>query len=64
MNKLITYFENAFDELVHKVTWPTWNELVETTGIVLAGIALLTGIVFLMDLASENVFSLIYKVFK
>jgi preprotein translocase subunit SecE len=64
MNKLVSYFENAFDELLHKVTWPTWNQLVETTGIVLAGILLLMGIVFAMDLASETLFTFIYKVFK
>ena len=61
MNKLFTYFENAYDELLHKVTWPTWPELQQTTTIVLTGIALLTVIIFAMDGAAEFLFSLIYK---
>jgi preprotein translocase subunit SecE len=39
MNKLINYFEQAFDELIHKVTWPTWNELQQSTLITLFSIA-------------------------
>jgi preprotein translocase subunit SecE len=61
MSKIITYFENAYDELLHKVTWPSWKELQETTAIVLLCIALLTALVFIMDAASEVVFQFIYK---
>ncbi|MCX8471940.1 MAG: preprotein translocase subunit SecE [Chitinophagaceae bacterium] len=65
MSNIITYFENAYDELIHKVSWPTWKELQETTAIVLAAIAIITLIVFVMDGAAEFLFkNIIYKIFK
>ena len=65
MSNIITYFENAYDELIHKVSWPTWKELQETTAIVLAAIAIITLIVFVMDGAAEFLFkNIIYKTFK
>lgn len=64
MSKLINYFEQAFDELLHKVTWPTWNELQQSTMITLVSIIVLTLIIFGMDGASELVFENFYKFFK
>jgi preprotein translocase subunit SecE len=65
MSNIITYFENAYDELIHKVSWPTWKELQETTAIVLAAIAVITVIVFVMDASAEFLFkNVIYKIFK
>ena len=65
MSNIITYFENAYDELIHKVSWPTWKELQETTAIVLAAIAIITLSVFVMDGAAEFLFkNIIYKIFK
>jgi preprotein translocase subunit SecE len=65
MSKIVSYIENAYDELIHKVSWPTWKELQETTGIVLTAIAILTLIVFLMDGTLEFLFSkVIYGLLK
>jgi preprotein translocase subunit SecE len=44
-----TYFEESYNELVNKVTWPTWSELQESTVLVFIGIAILTVLIFLMD---------------
>jgi preprotein translocase subunit SecE len=44
-----TYLEESYNELVNKVTWPTWSELQESTVLVFIGIAILTVLVFLMD---------------
>jgi len=59
MSKIINYFEQAFDELIHKVTWPTWTELQQATLITLVSI-----IIFAMDGSSELVFETFYKFFK
>lgn len=64
MHKILNYFEHAYDELIHKVTWPTWNELQQATLITLASIIMLTLIIFAMDGASEVVFENFYKFFK
>jgi preprotein translocase subunit SecE len=64
MSKIINYFEQAFDELIHKVTWPTWTELQQATLFTLVSIILLTLIIFAMDGSSELVFETFYKFFK
>ncbi len=64
MSKIVNYFEQAFDELIHKVTWPTWSELQQSTIITLVSILLLTAMIFLMDGGSELVFENFYKFFK
>ena len=61
MAKLGSYIQEAYDELVHKVTWPTWDELQQTTGIVLVSLVLVTILFLGMDQLSERVLKLIYN---
>jgi preprotein translocase subunit SecE len=44
-----TYIEESYNELMHKVTWPTWRELQESTVLVFIAILILTVVIFLMD---------------
>lgn len=60
MAKLGSYIQEAYDELIHKVTWPSWEELQQTTIIVLISLIIITLVIFGMDIASEKVLSLIY----
>jgi len=62
MSKLGNYVQEAYDELLHKVSWPSWEELQQTTIIVLVALGLVTAVVFGMDLISENVLTFIYKI--
>jgi len=62
MAKFGTYVRESYDELLHKVTWPTWPELQSTTIIVIVALALITAVVFGMDRASESVMKLIYGI--
>jgi len=62
MSKFGSYIQEAYDELVHKVTWPSWDELQQTTVIVLISLVIITMVIFGMDFASENVLTLIYKI--
>ena len=61
MSKVGNYIQEAYDELLHKVTWPTWEELQQTTMIVMIALALVTAVVFGMDLVAENALRFIYK---
>jgi preprotein translocase subunit SecE len=61
MSKFGSYIQEAYDELVHKVTWPTWDELQQTTVIVLVALAITTLIMLGMNIASEKVITLIYN---
>jgi len=62
MSKVGNYVQEAYDELLHKVSWPTWEELQQTTVIVLIALGLVTAVVFGMDLAAENVLKFIYNI--
>jgi len=62
MSKFGSYVQEAYDELIHKVSWPTWEELQQTTVIVLVALGLVTAVVFGMDFVSENVLTFIYKI--
>ncbi|MFA6150917.1 MAG: preprotein translocase subunit SecE [Chitinophagaceae bacterium] len=61
MSKFGSYIQEAYDEMVHKVTWPTWDELQQTTVIVLVALAITTLIMLGMNVASEKVITLIYN---
>lgn len=62
MSKFGNYVQSAYDELLHKVSWPSWEELQQTTIIVIVALALVTAVVAGMDIASQNVLTFIYKI--
>lgn len=62
MGKFGSYIQAAYDELVHKVTWPTWDELQQTTIIVLVALVILTLMILGMDFVSEKVLTLLYSI--
>ena len=49
---------------MEKVTWPTWSQLQQSTAIVIIATMVITGLVWVMDIASENLLKLIYSLFK
>lgn len=63
MTKVTTYFQESYKELVEKVTWPTWAQLQQSTMIVLVATLLITGIVWVMDLAAQTGLKFIYSLF-
>jgi preprotein translocase subunit SecE len=63
MNKIRTYFRESYHELVHKVSWPTWQELQSSTMIVLIATVVITLIVWGMDALSNMVLTQYYKMF-
>ena len=63
MNKFTAYLRDSYKELVHKVTWPNWDQLQQSTMIVLGSTLLITGIVWVMDFVASNGMKLIYSFF-
>lgn len=61
MNKTVRYIQEAYDELIHKVSWPSWPVLQQTTIIVIVGLAITTLLILGMDKASESVLKVIYS---
>jgi len=44
-----TYLSESYNELMNKVSWPTWKELQSSAIIVLVSALIISVIVFLMD---------------
>ncbi len=63
MNKVKKYVTESYDELVNKVTWPTWDEVQESVVIVLVASIIFSLIVYLMDFTFSKVLSLYYNLF-
>ena len=49
MASLKTYFAESYNELMHKVSWPTWKELQGSAIIVLVAALIISVLVFIMD---------------
>lgn len=64
MNKFTAYLRDSYKELVHKVSWPNWDQLQQSTMIVLGTTILITAMVWVMDFVSKNGMKLIYSLFK
>jgi preprotein translocase subunit SecE len=61
--KLKIYLQESYDELVHKVTWPTWKELQSSALVVMVASLIISLIVFVMDLSFRNIMDFIYRLF-
>ncbi len=64
MNKITTYFKESYNELLTKVTWPSWTQLQQSTVIVLVATVIITAMVWVMDFSSNQLLKLIYSLFK
>lgn len=49
MASIKTYLAESYNELVHKVSWPTWKELQSSSIVVLVAALIVSVIIFLMD---------------
>ncbi|MBN1819364.1 MAG: preprotein translocase subunit SecE [Prolixibacteraceae bacterium] len=61
--KLKVYLQEAYDELVHKVTWPTWKELQNSALVVMVASFIISLMIFIMDFSFENIMDFVYGLF-
>ena len=61
--KFKSYFKEAFNELVHKVSWPTWPELQNSTIVVMVASLIIALVIFAMDFSFEHLMQAIYGMF-
>ena len=62
MEKLTLYLKESYNELLKNVSWPTAEQLQESTLVVIVTAAVLTLVVFVMDSACSVIFKNIYGV--
>ena len=61
MKRIITYLKESYNELVHKVTWPTLKELQNSALVVMVASLIFALIVFAMDMSFQTILEGIYK---
>ena len=59
--KIKAYFQETFNELIHKVTWPTWGELQSSAIVVMVASLIIALVIFAMDITFENFMELVYS---
>jgi preprotein translocase subunit SecE len=62
-NKVVHYIQESYDELMHKVSWPTWAELQGSAIVVSVASLIIAIIVFAMDEVFKNILVQFYKLF-
>ena len=63
MAKKQSYIKESYEELVKKVTWPTWSELQNSSIIVAVATIIIALIIYHMDTFFSNVLSVFYSFF-
>ena len=58
---MFKYIKESYNELVHKVTWPSFSQLQGSTIVVMIASLLFAIVVLAMDLSFENIMAAIYK---
>ena len=63
MKKFINYVKECYNELVQKVSWPTWKELQSSAVVVSIASLIIALVVYLMDKSFETVLEAFYRIF-
>ena len=61
MNKVINYIKESSSELVHKVSWPTQQELTSSTVVVMTASLLMAIVLFVIDFSFKYVAELFLR---
>jgi len=64
MDRFLLSVKESYNELINKVTWPTWPNLLSSTVTVLIASAILTLIIFIMDTVANSGLDAIYTFFE
>jgi len=63
MNKVVNYFKESYNELMYKVSWPTWKDLQSSAIVVFVASLIIAGIIAIMDITFKNLMHFIYSLF-
>jgi len=60
-NRLVLYVKESYNELLHKVSWPSWSSLQSSAVLVLVASLILALIIFVMDAISKGLLDQVYS---
>ncbi|MFH1320266.1 MAG: preprotein translocase subunit SecE [Bacteroidota bacterium] len=63
MLKIKGYLEETVNELLHKVSWPTWNELQNSAIVVAIASVIIAIIIYIMDTFFNWFMKFFYSIF-
>ena len=58
---MFNYVKESYNELVHKVTWPTFAQLQNSTVVVMVASLIFAIVILAMDISFENIMESIYR---
>ncbi len=61
MSKVVQFFKESYNEMTHKVTWPTFGELQNSTVLVLVASAIISLVIFAMDKGASFILETFYN---
>jgi len=63
MVKKQSYLKSSYDELINKVSWPTWAELQSSSVVVAIASLIIALIIYLMDRIFSGAMDIFYSLF-
>ena len=63
MSKIGLYIKDSYNELVNKVSWPTWSALQNSSIVVAIATVIIALIIYFMDSIFSNLMDIYYKLF-
>ena len=61
--KVKSYLKEAYNELVHKVSWPSWSDLQSSAIVVMVASIMIALVILAMDASFRNLMEFIYSMF-
>jgi len=62
-NKVTGYLQETYNELIHKVSWPSWADLQSSSIVVMVASLIIALVIFAMDFSFQQVFQFLFKIF-
>ncbi len=63
MKKIRAYILESYDELINKVSWPSWSDLQNSAVVVSIASLIIALVVYLMDISFSSILEQFYSLF-
>jgi preprotein translocase subunit SecE len=63
-SKVVSYIKDSYEELIHKVSWPSWSELQSSAIVVSIASLIIALVVYLMDISVRTLLEQFYNILK
>ncbi len=64
MSKVVSFIKEAYDEMLHKVSWPKYSDLQSSSVLVLVASFIFAVLIGVIDLGFNNMMDWFYNIIK